>query len=58
VPVKVDTEKCEGCGDCVDACSTGSITIDNEKAKVDAETCCDCAACLDACTKKALAQAD
>jgi ferredoxin len=58
VPVKVDLEKCEGCGDCVEACATGSITMENEKAKVDAGTCCDCAACLDACTKKALAQID
>jgi NAD-dependent dihydropyrimidine dehydrogenase PreA subunit len=58
VPVKVDLEKCEGCGDCVEACATGSITVEEEKAKVASDTCCDCMACLDACTQKAISQAD
>ena len=58
MPVKVDVEKCEGCGDCVDACATGSIVVEEEKAKVDSTTCCDCMACLDSCPQKAISQAE
>jgi dissimilatory sulfite reductase (desulfoviridin) alpha/beta subunit len=55
--VKVDTEKCEGCGDCVEACATGSISLEAEKAKVDESTCCECMACIDSCKQTAIAQA-
>jgi dissimilatory sulfite reductase (desulfoviridin) alpha/beta subunit len=58
MPVKVDQEKCEGCADCVEACATGSISMDSEKAKVDETTCCECMVCVDACPQKAIAPAD
>ncbi|HID78265.1 MAG TPA: 4Fe-4S dicluster domain-containing protein [Planctomycetaceae bacterium] len=50
----VDTEKCEGCGDCVEACPLDAISIVDEKAVVDEETCGDCGACVDVCPTEAI----
>jgi NAD-dependent dihydropyrimidine dehydrogenase PreA subunit len=58
MPAKVEIEKCEGCGDCVEACPNGSIEMVEEKAKVKEEDCIDCSACVDACSKQAIALAN
>lgn len=50
----VDKEKCEGCGDCVESCPNGSITMEDNLAVVNQDECIDCAACVDACTKSAI----
>ena len=55
MPAKVEKEKCEGCGDCVDACPNGSISMVDNKAEVKTEDCIDCSACVDACPKQAIA---
>ncbi len=54
MPAVVDLEKCEGCGDCVDACPNEAIEIIDGKAKIDEEECIDCAACVDACPTEAI----
>ncbi|MBN2301419.1 MAG: 4Fe-4S binding protein [Lentisphaerae bacterium] len=51
---KVDTEKCTGCGLCVDVCPTEAITLTNDKAKVDAEKCVDCGQCVEECPNNAI----
>ncbi len=52
---KVDLEKCEGCGACVDVCPTEAITLnDDDKAVIDAELCTDCGACADECPTEAI----
>jgi NAD-dependent dihydropyrimidine dehydrogenase PreA subunit len=50
----VDQEKCNGCGDCVEACPLEAIKIEGEKSVVDPETCGDCGACVDACPNEAI----
>ncbi|MHC1582259.1 MAG: 4Fe-4S binding protein [Candidatus Syntropharchaeia archaeon] len=50
----VDPEKCDGCGTCVDECSTGAITIENDVAVVNEEECVDCEVCVDACPNEAI----
>ena len=50
----VKFEKCEGCGDCVEACPCGAIEIKDSKAVIDGETCADCAACVDTCPTQAI----
>ncbi len=51
--LKVDLEKCSGCGTCVLACPFGAIEVENGKAKV-FESCVDCGACVDQCPEGAL----
>jgi NAD-dependent dihydropyrimidine dehydrogenase PreA subunit len=53
--VKIDEEKCDGCGQCVNACAEGAIKIINGKAKLVSETYCDgLGACLSHCPKDAI----
>ena len=40
--VKVNLEKCTGCGTCEEVCPVEAIKVENEKAKVDEEECVDC----------------
>ena len=54
MPAKVDPEKCEGCGDCVDVCPTEAITLEDGKAVVNEEECADCGACEPVCPTEAI----
>ncbi len=48
--VKIDQEKCNGCGQCVPSCAEGAIRIVNGKAVLAAENLCDgLGACLGDC---------
>jgi len=51
--LKVDLEKCTGCGTCVFACPFGAIEVVDGKAKV-YESCVDCGACVEQCPEHAL----
>ncbi|MCJ7692638.1 MAG: 4Fe-4S binding protein [Sedimentisphaerales bacterium] len=53
--VKIDEEKCNGCGQCVNACAEGAIEIINGKAKLVSETYCDgLGACIGKCPEDAI----
>ena len=53
--IKIDEEKCDGCGHCVDACAEGAIKIIDGKAKLVGEILCDgFGACLGSCPMDAL----
>ncbi|MCK5000243.1 MAG: 4Fe-4S binding protein [Anaerohalosphaera sp.] len=53
--VKIDEEKCNGCGDCVTACAEGAIQIIEGKAKLVSEVYCDgLGACLGHCPMDAI----
>lgn len=48
--IRIDTEKCNGCGICADACHEGAIEIKNGKAELIREDYCDgLGDCLPAC---------
>ena len=53
--IKIDEEKCDGCGMCVPACVEGALQIINGKAKLVSETYCDgLGACLGECPQGAI----
>ena len=53
--VKIDEEKCNGCGQCVDACAEGAIEIIDGKAKLVSEIYCDgLGACIGHCPEDAI----
>jgi NAD-dependent dihydropyrimidine dehydrogenase PreA subunit len=53
--IKIDEEKCDGCGLCADACAEGAIEIINGKARLVSETYCDgLGACIGHCPQNAI----
>ena len=53
--VKIDEEKCDGCGLCVDACAEGAIKIVDGKAKLVSEIYCDgLGVCIGHCPQNAI----
>ena len=53
--IKIDEEKCDGCGVCVPACVEGALQIVNGKAKLISEIYCDgLGACIGECPQGAI----
>ena len=53
--VRIDEEKCDGCGSCVPACAEGALQIIDGKAKLVSEIYCDgLGACLGECPQDAI----
>ena len=53
--IRIDEDKCDGCGLCVPSCAEGAIQIVDGKAKLIAEKYCDgLGACLGECPRGAL----
>ncbi|MGB2807916.1 MAG: 4Fe-4S binding protein [Sedimentisphaerales bacterium] len=53
--VKINEEKCDGCGQCVNACAEGAIEIIDGKAKLVSEIYCDgLGACIGQCPQDAI----
>ncbi len=53
--VKIDEEKCDGCGQCIPACAEGALQIVDGKARIVKETYCDgLGDCLGHCPQDAI----
>jgi len=53
--IKIDEEKCNGCGLCVNACHEGALVIENGKAKLISDSYCDgLGNCLPECPTNAI----
>lgn len=53
--VKIDEEKCDGCGQCANACAEGAIQIIDGKARLVSDSYCDgLGACLGECPQGAI----
>jgi 6-hydroxynicotinate reductase len=55
--VRIDLDKCTGCGTCVQDCPLGAMRLKKKKATVD-ERCTLCGACLRVCPEEALSLGD
>jgi len=55
--MKVDADKCIGCGTCVQDCPLDAIRLIKKKASVD-ERCSNCGACVRVCPEEALGLGD
>jgi len=51
--VKVDKEKCTGCGACVEVCPAQVIRIEEEKAVI-SDDCVECGVCVEECPEGAI----
>ncbi len=56
VKIKIDAEKCIGCGACVNACPVNMYEIVDEKSKItgDLNSCVLCRACETGCPSGAI----
>lgn len=52
--MKIDEEKCVGCGNCVSFCTMGVIRIENELAVVNEDECVECNTCYRCCESEGL----
>lgn len=53
--IRIDEEKCDGCGQCVPSCAEGAIEIVNGKARLVSDTYCDgLGNCLGVCPQDAI----
>lgn len=44
--MRIDVEKCIGCGICVPYCPAFAITVENKKARIDEDACVECGNCI------------
>ncbi len=51
--IKIDKDKCDACGSCVEVCPVEAIAI-NDKATVNEDKCIDCGTCVDECPNGAI----
>jgi len=57
--ITIDTELCEGCGDCAAACPEDCIGLESARGKtaayVELEDCTQCGVCESVCPNRAIA---
>jgi len=51
--IKIDLDKCVGCGGCIDLCPMIAISMVTDQAKIDNTLCVECKICVRVCPVKA-----
>jgi Fe-S-cluster-containing hydrogenase component 2 len=52
--IRVDEERCTGCGDCLEACPNDAISLDGGRAVINLASCKVCQNCIDVCPTGAI----
>lgn len=53
--VEIEGERCKGCEDCLEVCTTGVFEIKEGKSvAVNIEECLGCGSCVEVCKEKAI----
>lgn len=52
--VRIDANRCQGCGTCVDVCPEGAISLEGERAVIDPKLCTGCQLCIPECPPAAI----
>ena len=52
--IYIDSERCDGCGSCLEICPSSAIVLRGEKAIIEESRCKGCEVCLDACPQGAI----
>jgi NAD-dependent dihydropyrimidine dehydrogenase PreA subunit len=53
--IEVDPDKCEACGECVDACPSGVFELTGEvSTPVNIDECVECCTCIEVCPNEAI----
>ena len=53
--VAVESEKCKGCEDCLEVCTTGVFKMrEGKSVPVNVEACLGCGSCAEVCKEKAI----
>lgn len=56
--ITISTERCDGCGACLEVCPTGALYLVEGKAMVDRALCRECEACQAVCPTGAITLTD
>ena len=56
--VTIDTNKCTGCGGCIDLCPVIAISMINDLVVVNNSLCTECGICVKVCPVRAPYQTD
>lgn len=52
--ITIDSQKCDGCAACMNACDVGAIYLVDKKAYVDQSLCTSCGNCIEVCPVQAI----
>lgn len=56
--VKIDSDKCVGCGGCIDLCPAIAISMIDDIVTIDDQLCTECGICVKVCPMNAPVQTD
>lgn len=54
--MRVDVDRCTGCGECLEVCSNDAISLVDGKAHIDINNCLSCGACEATCPQNAIVE--